>query len=68
MTLEQMVSNKLFYYSLNLFNLFSDWPKVYSEFSKSAPVAASSCSNKNYYYYYYTNNLFKHVKDTQGHW
>ena len=36
--------------------LFSDWPKAYSEFSKSAPET-SSC------YRLYNN----HVKDTQGH-
>ena len=34
--------------------LFSDWPKAYSEFSKSVPGTSSSCSY--------------HVKDTQGHW
>ena len=35
--------------------LFSDYPKAYSEFSKSAPVTSSSC---------WLNN--NHVKDTQG--
>ena len=36
--------------------LFSDWPKVYSEFSKSAPGTSSGCRLYN-----------KHFKDTQGH-
>ena len=36
--------------------LFSDWPKAYSEFSKSAPGASSSCRLYNNY-----------VKETQGH-
>jgi len=36
--------------------LFSDWPKAYSEFSKSVPVMSSSCRLYN-----------NHVKDTQGH-
>ena len=36
--------------------LFSDWPKAYSEFSKSAPGTSSSCRLYN-----------NHVKDTQGH-
>ena len=36
--------------------LFSDWPKAYSEFSKSAPGTSSTCRLYN-----------NHVKDTQGH-
>ena len=36
--------------------LFSDWPKAYSEFSKSAPGTSSSCR-------LYNNP----VKDIQGH-
>ena len=36
--------------------LFSDTPKAYSEFSKSAPGTSSSCRLNN-----------NHVKDTQGH-
>jgi len=36
--------------------LFSDWPKAYSEFSKSAPRTSSGCRLYN-----------NHVKDTQGH-
>ena len=36
--------------------LFSDWPKAYSEFSKSAPGKSPSCRLYN-----------NHVKDTQGH-
>ena len=36
--------------------LFSDWPKAYCEFSKSAPGTSSSCRLYN-----------NHVKDTQGH-
>ena len=36
--------------------LFSDWPKAYSEFSKSAPGTTSSCRLYN-----------NHVKDTQDH-
>ena len=36
--------------------LFSDWPKAYSEFSKSVPVTSSSCRLYN-----------NHVKGTQGH-
>ena len=35
---------------------FSDWPKVHSEFSKSAPVTSSSCRLYN-----------NHVKGTQVH-
>ena len=35
--------------------LFSDWPKVFSEFSKSLPVMSSTCRLYN-----------DHVKDTQG--
>jgi len=35
---------------------FSDWQKVYNEFSKSVPVMSSNCR-------LYDN----HVKDTQGH-
>ena len=35
--------------------LFSDWPKTYSEFSKSAPKTSSSCRLYN-----------NHVKDAQG--
>ena len=37
-------------------DLFSDWPKAYSEFSKSAPGTSSS-------WRLYNNQ----VKDTQGH-
>ena len=37
--------------------LFSNWLKMYSEFSKSAPEMSSSYRLYNY-----------HVKDTQGHW
>ena len=37
--------------------LFSDWPKEYSEFSKSTPGTSSSCRLYN-----------NHVKDTQCHW
>ena len=40
--------------------VFSDWPKAYSEFSKSAPVTSSTCRCRLAVY----NN---HVKDTQGH-
>ena len=36
--------------------LFSDWPKAYSEFSKSVPGTSSTCRLYN-----------NHVKDTQGH-
>ena len=36
--------------------LFSDWPKAYSEFSKSASLTSSSCRLYN-----------NHVKNTQGH-
>ena len=36
--------------------LFSDWPKAYSEFSKSALGTSSSCRLYN-----------NHVKDTKGH-
>ena len=36
--------------------LFSDWPKAYSEFSKSVPVTSSSCRLCN-----------NHVQGTQGH-
>ena len=36
--------------------LFSDWPKTFSEFSKSASGTSSSCRLYN-----------NHVKDTQGH-
>ena len=33
----------------NIFkSLFSDWPKAYSEFSKSAPGTSSSCRLYNY--------------------
>ena len=35
--------------------LFSDWPKAYSEFSKSAPMMSSSCRLDN-----------NHIKDTRG--
>ena len=35
--------------------LFSDWPKTYREFSKSAPKTSSSCRLYN-----------NHVKDAQG--
>ena len=33
----------------NIFkSFFSDWPKAYSEFSKSAPETSSSCRLYNY--------------------
>ena len=46
---------KEYHCTLNTLYLFSDWPKAYSEFSKSVPLTSSSCRLYN-----------NHVKDTQG--
>ena len=53
---QTQVRYNYYYYMPWTHSLFSDWPKAYSEFSKSAPGISSSCR-------LYNNR----VKDTQGH-